>query len=41
MAKTVKKNTIVKKATPAAHNCPYCNAEMKALNYRCARHAMQ
>jgi predicted amidophosphoribosyltransferase len=32
MAKTVKKNTVTKKAIPQAHSCPYCNAEMKALN---------
>ena len=32
MAKTMKKNTAVKKTAPAARHCPYCNEEMQALN---------
>ena len=32
MAKITKKDTVTKKATPAAKHCPYCNEEMQALN---------
>ncbi|MGP8079064.1 MAG: zinc ribbon domain-containing protein [Dehalococcoidales bacterium] len=32
MAKTTKKNTVQKKATPQAQHCPYCDVEMQALN---------
>jgi predicted amidophosphoribosyltransferase len=32
MAKTPNKNTVTNKAAPQAKHCPYCDAEMQALN---------